>query len=201
MRRRGWPFLGLLAGVFGVLLVTGCASLRAPGALPLQLPGDWAMRRSALQEWPRFDLRGRVAVASGEQGFTAALRWAQRAEASRLELDGPLGVGGVRLEFVNGRLADEATRSELERRLGFALPVESLRYWLLGVPDPARTAEEALAADATRLDSLQQDGWTVRFPAYAGVAGANYELPRRIEASRAGVRVRLLVESWGATSR
>ncbi|MBU6379546.1 MAG: outer membrane lipoprotein LolB, partial [Gammaproteobacteria bacterium] len=128
-------------------------------------------------------------------------RWAQRAETSQLELDGPLGVGGVRLEFANGRLPDEATRSELERRLGFALPVGSLRYWMLGVPDPTRVAKEALAADATRLDSLQQDGWTVSFPAYARVAGANYELPQRIEASRAGVRVRLLVESWGVTSR
>ncbi len=202
MQRRGWPFLGLLAsGLTFLLLVTGCASLLAPGALPPQLPGDWAMRRSTLQAWSRFDLRGRVAVASGEEGFTAALRWAQRAETSRLELDGPLGVGGVRLEFANGRLADEATRSELERRLGFALPVESLRYWMLGVPDPTRAAEEALAADVTHLDSLQQDGWTVRFPAYARVAGANYQLPQRIEASRAGVRVRLLVESWGATSR
>lgn len=154
-----------------------------------------------LQEWPRFELRGRVAVAAGEEGFTASLRWAQRAERSQIELDGPLGVGGLRLDLAHGRLADEIVQADLERRLGFSLPVESLRYWMLGVPDPAYGAEERLAVGLGRLESLEQQGWTVIFPAYARVAGVNYELPQRIEATREGVRVRLLVDSWGASTR
>ena len=208
MLRRAWhlagrslPGLPLAALLSAALLVAGCASLLGPTALPVVLPGDWAARRTTLQEWPRFELRGRVAVASGTEGFTAALRWAQRAEATRLEIDGPLGVGGLRLDFANGHLTDEIAHADLERRLGFKLPVESLRYWMLGVPDPARVADETLAAGGARLESLQQDGWTIRFPAYAKVAGANYELPQRIEATRESVRVRLLVDSWGAGTR
>jgi outer membrane biogenesis lipoprotein LolB len=72
---------------------------------------------------------------------------------------------------------------------------------MLGVPDPERAADETLAADGARLESLQQDGWSIRFAAYAKVAGANYELPQRIEATRESVRVRLLVDSWGAGTR
>ena len=190
--------LGLL--LLALLSVGGCTVLRE-AALPGMLPADWPARRTALQEWSRFDLRGRVAVASGADGFTAALRWAQRAGVARLELDGPLGVGGLRLELADGRYADEAARTELERRLGFALPVASLRYWLLGVPDPARTAEETVAADARVLAGLLQDGWSIRYAAYAAVPGAGYELPQRIEVTRGDVRVRLLVEGWGAGRR
>ncbi len=190
--------LPLVVLLLAVLPLGGCAVLRGPTALPGMLPADWPARRSALQEWPRFDLRGRVAVASGTDGFTAALRWAQRSGVARLEIDGPLGVGGLRLELTDGRFADESARAELERRLGFTLPVASLRYWLLGVPDPASAAEEVLAADALRLDGLRQAGWSIRFAAYAPVPDADYELPQRIEVTRASVRVRLLVDGWGS---
>jgi len=195
-RRFLWPLLLLACA-----LISGCASLLGTTALPVMLPSDWASRRGALQSWPRFELRGRVAVASGEEGFTASLRWAQREAASKIELDGPLGVGGLRLEFNHGRLADEIARADLERRLGFSLPVDSLRYWMLGVPDPAHSALERVADGHPRLESLQQQGWTVVFPAYAKVSGVNYELPQRIEATREGLRLRLLVDTWGASTR
>jgi len=169
--------------------------------LPVMLPDDWEARRGALQVWPRFELRGRVAVARGDEGFTASLRWAQREVTSQVEVDGPLGVGGLHLEFEHGRLDDELARADFEQRLGFSLPVDSLRYWLLGVPDPAYDSLERIADGYPRLDSLQQQGWTVVFPAYAKVSGVNYELPQRIEATREGLRLRLLVESWGASTR
>jgi len=33
------------------------------------------------------------------------------------------------------------------------------------------------------------------------VSGVNYELPQRIEATREGLRLRLLVDTWGASTR
>ncbi len=183
------------------VIVSGCASLRGTLVLPLMLPDDWESRRDALQAWPRFELRGRVAVARGEEGFTASLRWAQRVTVSQLELDGPLGIGGLRLEVQQGQIADQIARDDLERRLGFSLPVDSLRYWMLGVPDPAHAALERIAADHPRLESLQQHGWTVLFPAYAKVSGVDYELPQRIEVTREGLRLRLLVDDWSASKR
>jgi outer membrane biogenesis lipoprotein LolB len=67
---------------------------------------------------------------------------------------------------------------------------------MLGVPDPRVSVEEQIAADAPRLESLRQHGWTVAFKNYAPVSGANYELPRRIEATRESLRVRLIIEGW-----
>lgn len=195
--RNGRRFRGIGLLLALGLVLAGCATWHDRAVLPTSLSGDWEVRRGELQALARFDLQGRLAVASGEEGFTAALRWSQRAERARLEVDGPLGVGGLRVELVQGRLRDEALRAELEQRLGFVLPVESLRYWMLGVPDPARSAVEQRAAATPTLEALRQEGWTVLFTRYAPVAGSDYELPQRIEASREAVRVRLLIERWG----
>ncbi|MEY3338034.1 MAG: hypothetical protein RL245_1026 [Pseudomonadota bacterium] len=191
----------LLRWPLGVLLListslAGCVSLLSVHTLPTMLPATWDARRETLQSWGRFDSHGRVAIARESEGFSAAWRWSQRAQRSTLELDGPLGVGGLRIEFEAEEASNVSSRRALEEQLGVSLPVESLRYWMLGVPDPRVSVEEQIAADAPRLESLRQHGWTVAFKNYAPVSGANYELPRRIEATRESLRVRLIIEGW-----
>ena len=146
----------------------------------------------ALQAWPGYDLRGRVAVARGDDGFSGALRWVQAGAKARLELDGPLGVGGARYDLDPASVDGAA----LEQALGVPVPVASLRYWLLGVPDPALAAEESLEVGAARLAALRQAGWSVVYARYAPVPGTRLELPQRLEVTREGVRLRLLVEGW-----
>ena len=194
------------------LLLGGCASLiPAPGPAPGA--ESWPQRREALQRRVAFALRGRVAVATGDTGFSAALRWAQSGRRADLELDGPLGMGGLRIlasgdEFSlttsqGERFAGAEARAGLEQRLGFALPLESLRYWVLGVPDPAAPAEERIAPDAPRLEGLSQGGWQIDYPAYVagGARGKGAGLPRRVNVSRQDARVRLLIDDWTLPSR
>ena len=90
----------------GVLFLGGCAALggrsTAVPALPdVELPAGWEARRSALQAWYGFDLRGRLAVARGEEGFSGNLRWLQEPVVTRLEVDARLhgGAGRVGLLF------------------------------------------------------------------------------------------------------
>ncbi|MFM7626537.1 MAG: lipoprotein insertase outer membrane protein LolB [Gammaproteobacteria bacterium] len=179
----------LIAGLLGL---AGCAGLRGVSVPDRQLPTAWEARRSALQAWPGYDLRGRIAVARGDDGFSGALRWVQTGAKVRLELDGPLGVGGARYEL-DPTSVDGAA---FEQALGVPVPVASLRYWLLGVPDPALAAEESLESGAARLAALQQAGWSVVYTRYATVPGTRLELPQRIEVTREAVRLRLLVEGW-----
>jgi outer membrane lipoprotein LolB len=176
-------------------LLNGCAVLDGRDAVPalpdLALPDGWEARRGTLQGWPGYELRGRVAVASGEDGFSGNLRWLQRPTLTRLELDGPLGVGGVRYEFTPG--ADPAA---LEQALGAPVPLASLRYWLLGVPDPAAVAEESVLESGGRLGALQQGGWRIDYSRYAAVAGSRLELPETIEIRRDPVRLRVRIARW-----
>lgn len=194
-----WCLASVLLAV--IVVLGGCASLLTTRTLPDALPSEWSARRDALQAWTRFESHGRVAIAHAGEGFSGSWRWAQHAQRSRLELNGPLGVGGVRLQFGAGDVEEARARLVLEQQLGFALPIDSLRYWMLGVPDPSQSAEERVSLDAPRLEGLNQAGWTVAFTSYAPVAGADYELPQRIEASREALRVRLVIEGWSGGTR
>jgi outer membrane lipoprotein LolB len=189
-----------IASILAIALITGCKTL--PPAPPESAP--WEVRKAALQARDNFDLKGRIAVAVAQEGFNARLRWQQRGKESDVALDGPLGVGGVRitsngdsLKVLNARgeqLDSDAARQEIESKLGFEPPIASLRYWVLGVPDPATPADETLD-ESKRLASLKQDGWQIDYTAYADVRGQS--LPSKATLTREGVRVRLVVDDWG----
>lgn len=183
------------------------AMLTACRTLPTTTPppsGPWQERRPQLQALAHFELRGRVALSANGTGFNANLRWVEDGARSHLALEGPLGVGGMHidatgdeLEIVNARgerLSSAAAHAELVNRLGFDVPLASLRYWVLGVPDPARPSEETLDEPQQRLSALTQDGWHIAYAAYTA-AGAQ-TLPARLTLERESVRVRLLVEDW-----
>lgn len=182
-----------------LLLLAGCETVPVVPAQGV----DWSVRRPALQALGRFGLNGRVAVAVGEQGFNAGLRWGQSGAVTRLALTGPLGAGGVEVTADGGdlsvitskgkHLGNAAARAELEDKLGFEPPLTSLRYWVLGVPDPGAPASVKLDSEQ-RLSRLDQDGWQIDYSSYMPV-GAEW-LPRLMTLRRAGVRVRMVVDGW-----
>jgi len=183
-----------------LVLLAGCrtAPVPAPGA------PSWDVRRPELQSREHFGLKGRVAIAAGDQGFNARLRWAQDGNRAQLALEGPLGAGAVHIDAAgnnldivtaNGaRLTSDAAHAELDARLGFDPPLASLRYWILGVPDPASPAAETLDPARQRLTRLEQDGWRIDYGSYIAVGGE--WLPARLTLERADVRVKLLVDDW-----
>ena len=189
-----------LGALLALMLLAGCRTLTHP--LPPGAP--YAERRAQLQALPHFSLKGRVALSANGNGFNANLRWAQDRTRSQLALEGPLGVGGLQitadgesLQMVTShgdRIADQAAHAELIARLGFDVPIASLRYWVLGVPDPASAADESVDAVQQRLTGLSQDGWQVTYAAYTNAAGE--VLPSRLTLERESVRVRLFVEDW-----
>lgn len=189
----------VLAGLALVLALAACQTVPVAPAPSLA----WSVRRPALQSLSRFGLNGRVAVAVGGQGFNAGLRWAQSGEMTHLALTGPLGAGGVQvtadgadLSVVtsNGkRLGSAAARAELQDKLGFEPPLTSLRYWVLGVPDPGAPASVQLDSQQ-RLTGLTQEGWRIDYTAYMPV-GAEW-LPRLLTLRRQDVRVRMVVDAW-----
>jgi outer membrane lipoprotein LolB len=140
------PALALGLALAIVWALAGCQTVPVSPAPSVA----WSVRRPSLQDLSRFGLNGRVAVAVGNQGFNAGMRWTQAASVTHLALTGPLGAGGVEVTADGGdlsvvtssgkRLGDADARAELEDKLGFEPPLTSLRYWILGVPDPGAPA-------------------------------------------------------------
>jgi outer membrane lipoprotein LolB len=177
-----------------------CAALAACVTThPALAPAPWEQRLVDLQHANAWQLDGRAAVAVGTQGWQASLNWRQQGAATELHLAGPLGVGALVLKAtpegvsLNGAPPSDAVRAQLQDRLGFELPLDDLRYWLLGIPDPGTAF--AMARNAQdRAQQLTQAGWTVDYDRYLPVNGDL--LPARVVLSREGVRVRIAVDHW-----
>jgi outer membrane lipoprotein LolB len=192
--------LAATLGVAALGLIAGCRTL--PVVAPVTVP--WEERRPQLQARDHFELKGRVAIAVADQGVNANLQWTQAGASTQVTLEGPLGVGAVRisasgnnLAIVNAdgqRLDNDAAHAELANRLGFDPPLQSLRFWIQGVPDPATPATQTLEPGQQRLQALAQDGWNILYTSYTQV-GTEW-LPQRLSVQRDAVRVRLLVDGW-----
>jgi outer membrane lipoprotein LolB len=192
--------------VAALLWMAGCQTAPkpvAPTAAPQQVRADWPVRRAQLQTRAQFTVQGRIGVAAGSDGFNGRLRWVQDVARSTVSLDGPLGVGGLRIVNEAGTLTltnpsgealdSQAAHDELVRRMGFEPPLNSLRYWIQGVPDPASPGEE-LPNPEGYLGSLVQSGWSVTFGAYMQTADG--ALPQKLSIARGNVRVKLVIDSW-----
>jgi outer membrane lipoprotein LolB len=189
---RGSALLALCAWL------AACATTRAP--LPAVPAGiDWQQRVARLQGQDRWDLAGRAAVAVGSQGWQASLNWRQRSGQSDVHLAGPLGVGATVLKLTSAGLSindappGEAALADLEQKLGFELPISRLRYWLLGVPDPA-APDEVVRDSQDCAQQLTQDGWSIAYERYA--ANDGNVLPALLVLTRDTVRVRIIVDHW-----
>jgi outer membrane lipoprotein LolB len=188
----------------GYVLLGGCATVKPlppPAAVSASVPLAWDARVARLQQLSDWDLSGRTAVAVGTQGWQASLNWRQHGAETEARLAGPLGVGATVLRLndaglsINGGPASGASDAvaQLQQRLGFDLPLGTLRYWLLGVPDPSAPFD-LVRNDQDRAQTLTQDGWTMNYDHY--LASDGDWLPGHVVLNRGDVRVRIVVDHW-----
>ncbi len=182
------------------LCVAGCA---APGSALLPDIDSWEARTAVLGELDVWEFSGRIAVKSETEGFNGKLRWMQNNDEFSATVSGPLSIGKVRIEGDGASVVmtdKDGMRTELEDaelelryRYGWTIPVESLRFWALGIPDPAVPAKTELN-DSGQLASLSQDGWSVSISRYAD--GGGQAMPKFLTAHNADTRVRLVIDHW-----
>jgi outer membrane lipoprotein LolB len=180
-----------------------CCALLAACVTPRRAPAPpavgWEQRVADLQRLDAWRLDGRVAVAVGTQGWQATLNWQQQADSTVVHLAGPLGVGAMVLKrtadglSLNGAPPSNAVLAQLRDRLGFELPLDQLRFWLLGVPDP-RAPFELKRNAQDRAAQLIQSDWTIDIDRYMPFDGD--VLPAHLVLSCEGVRVRIAVDHW-----
>ncbi len=182
-------------------LLSGCATL--PRGVDLPPLDDWETRKRVLADTETWAFNGRVGVKTENDGFNARFRWNQDGESFDASLSGPLGIGTVLMEGegqrvvltdndgVKTRLAN--AEDELYLRYGWTIPVLSLRYWALGIPDPDLPADVRFDENGTAIE-IQQSGWRVALERYRDVAGT--DMPSRLTATHPTTRVRVIVDDW-----
>src|SRR5690606_14663256 len=141
-----------------------------------------------------------------ERAFAATFRWRQDGDVSTLVVRGPFGAGAVeitgsreRMTITRGdeRHVLEDPEADLSAVLGWWVPVESLRAWLLGVPDPGYPAEIRIGRTDV-LRALEQRLWRLDYEGYQLAQGLL--VPRRIDMSHDELEVRVRVDDWAIRS-
>jgi outer membrane lipoprotein LolB len=190
------------AGLSLVLLaLAGCAT--TPESVDLPPIDSWEVCNEVLGDIQDWEFKGRIAVKAGDDGFDGKFNWTQAGAAFKATVGGPLGMGTVRIEG-DGRtmvLTDkdgestvlEDAEAELYWRYGWTIPIASLRYWALGIPDPADPAVTELDDDG-RLARLSQRGWSVEISRYR--EGGGQQMPRNLTATNPETRVRMVIDRW-----
>lgn len=194
VRRRAWLLLSL--GLLGA-----CATTRQ--GIDLPNIDTWESRSAVLGEIREWEFKGRIAVKAGDEGFNGKLNWSQRDDTFTATVGGPLGIGTVRIEGdsrsviltdndgVETVLPD--AELDLRHRYGWTIPVASLRYWALGIPDPSMAAVTDFD-EQDRLVRLEQSSWIVEFSRYR--EGGGQQMPRILSATNPNTRVRMVIDRW-----
>ena len=184
-----------------LIALSGCATTRPIIELP-ELT-NWELRQQVLGAASDWEFRGRIAVKAGNEGFNGKFNWIQTGDEFYATVGGPLGIGTVKIEG-NDRnivLTDkdgvetvlEDPETELYFRYGWTIPVASLRYWALGIPDPESSAVTEVD-EGGRLVGLLQGNWDVSISRYRESAGQ--QMPRTLTATNPDTRVRMVIDKW-----
>lgn len=163
--------LGALMLGAGCVLFSGCTSLRPTNDL---FAGTQDADATITRYQGRFSAR--YTQNNTEQSAVGSFLWRERGADVQLELMSPLGQTlaivsqsnqGATLELPNQppRRAPEVD-TLMQDALGFSLPVSGLRDWLRARPAPGTPARVARDAQS-RPETIEQNGWTVRYVAWA----------------------------------
>ncbi len=164
---------------------------------------DWHERRLMLADRPDWRARGRMAMQTGEDAWSASVSWIQVGELYEIELFGPLGGRRLLVEGGNNHVilttsegekyAERSAERLIERQTGWVMPVDGLRYWVQGRLAPGSSGQEVFDEQG-QLEELRQSGWVVRYQGYETVDGI--PMPRKVRLENKPLKIKLSIRDW-----
>jgi outer membrane lipoprotein LolB len=166
----------------------------------------WKQHQSLLLQLKDWKIQGRVGLYTPDEAWPGDIHWSQSEQNYDMRIIAPLGAGslhiytvdgGVMLEHSSEPMAQFSADPEalIEQKFGWQLPVNSLRYWMTGVPSPhGKLSAEMDLDEKGRLISLQQSGWNIQFSNYKNVSG--YELPAKVLLEHKDLSVKIVIRKW-----
>lgn len=175
-------------------LLAGCASK------PPVTDIIWSADQSTAMT--RFMVHGKVGFRRGDTGGSAALAWKQEGADYDLLATGPLGQGATRIHgnatwvrIASGKEIRESDLPEalLGEALGWPVAIDSLAWWVRGLPAPGHHADIDYDAEGKPARIRQQD-WDILLDRWRASGGLL--LPHRLVATGGDSRITLLIERW-----
>ncbi|MDD2864750.1 MAG: lipoprotein insertase outer membrane protein LolB [Methylococcales bacterium] len=177
----------------GILALPACSMLSTTPEIAYQ-PTTVQNELYDLQRWA---FEGRIAITGKNDAWSANINWEHTPTEDLIKLSGPLGQGGALIQLnASGVTIDQGggdvksstdVESFINQQVGLAVPVNSLRYWVVGLPDKSQTA-------STIANGFEQVGWKNQYKTMQPVS--SYVLPRNMTVTSETVKLKLFIDQW-----
>lgn len=182
------PLLG--SGFF--LLLSACSTVPVELGQPYSRVASLPLYK--LNQWS-FD--GKLALTGKDDSWSADIVWEHWADKEQIKLSGPLGQGAMVIRLTNDLVTIDRGGGDVKssvqpeafinQQLGMFVPVQSLRYWIIGLPMPTQAFDET-------KEGFKQAGWQVEYKQMQLVH--NESMPRKITVMSDQVKLKLIVNQW-----
>jgi outer membrane lipoprotein LolB len=193
----------ILAAALACLVFASCSSRQIVATDESSAKLVYQQRLAELSPVRSWTLSGKLSIDNGEDGGSGKLSWNVNGSESMMSFRGALGKASWQLEsrpqfaqlkWSDGSISEANSVAQLlQEELGWAVPVESLTWWALGIAAPGET-DSLVIDDAGRIITMQQDGWDVSYSRYRNFG--SLELPGRMDVVNDQFRLKMAVASW-----
>ncbi len=184
--------LGLSLGGCLIFLLSACSV--APVEQDVHYSRASMLHLYDLERWS-FD--GRLALTGQNDSWSANISWEHSPEAEKIKLSGPLGQGAVVISLTRGVVTIDrggndvlsSTQPEefINQQLGMFVPVGSLRYWVVGLPEPSHSYKDA-------ENGFNQSGWLSEYKQMQRVDDG--AMPLKMMVMNNQVKLKLIIDHW-----
>jgi outer membrane lipoprotein LolB len=202
--------LRLSALALSALLCACAVQEPAPSAPPESLPPlseaeRWERHLQTLASVNDWTAQGKVGYRLPDDAGSASLHWRQLGPQSELRLSGPLGTGSTQIRNEGALL--RVSRDGIARLYPadaapwlpggtlLPVPIDSIRYWLKGLPDPSHLIDALVIQDALARE-IRQNGWNIRIDDYRDVSGLALPARLTLESLDTDLRLTLILREW-----
>lgn len=175
-----------------VLMAAGCAV--TPTAPPI---GYAAISKQHLEVLDMWSLSGRIAITSPEDSWSANMVWQRAGGEDSIQLSGPFGQGAVNIHLALNAVTVDRGDGKIERssnpdefvnaQLGVFVPVQSLAYWVIGLPEPTGPVVYA-------EQGFSQKEWRVEYKEWQVVE--HKSMPRKVVVTNGRLKLKLMCDQW-----
>ena len=174
------------------LLLSGCSLFPVEPTVPYSKTASLPLYK--LNYWA---LDGRLSISNSNDSWNANMDWHHTTEKEQIKLSGPLGQGATVIELKQGVVTIDRGDGKVQtsnqpeqfinQQLGMFVPVNSLRYWIIGLPEPNSNFVETTTG-------FKQAGWLIDYKQMQNVKMNT--LPYKLNVSNEQVKLKLIIDEW-----
>ncbi len=153
--------------------------------------------RESLYNLEHWSFDGRLGLTNGKESWQANINWQHKPNDEEMKLSGPLGQGAIVIKLTGEKVTIDRGNAKIQtssqpeafisQQVGMFVPVHSLRYWVIGVPEPGISFIDTPVG-------FRQSGWLIEYKQMQRVNERN--MPRRVTVANERVKLKIMIDQW-----